>query len=200
VNFTRGALLAGGFRTHHQLIAMSADDQRNTLIVEMANHSNQTNYQAFSDSDLSGVGALMVFLLKAGIRTAAQLKPISADDQRNIMIVEINGSTNLGKSLQGPWPHKESSGSVEQDAAADRVDLVDTRKYPAGSHAAVIGNRPPNFLVKVRQSPSVVTGIGKTYVVPNGGEVCKRFNRGYLAGNSNLTYVRMHSVRLRASR
>ncbi|MGA7237259.1 MAG: matrixin family metalloprotease [Bryobacteraceae bacterium] len=101
MNFTRGALLAGGFRTHHQLIAMSADDQRNTLIVEMANHSNQTNYQAFSDSDLSGVGALMVFLLKAGIRTAAQLKPISADDQRNIMIVEINGSTNLGKSLQG---------------------------------------------------------------------------------------------------
>lgn len=70
----------------------------------------------------------------------------------------------------------------------------------AGSHAAVIGNRPPIFLAKVRQSASVVTGIGKTYVVPNGGEVCKRFNRGYLAGNSNLTYVRMHSVRLRASR
>jgi hypothetical protein len=80
---------------------MSADDQRNTLIFEMAKHSNQTNYQSFSDTDLAGVGALMVFLLKTGIRTAAQLKTISADDQRNIMIVEIDGSTHLGQQLQG---------------------------------------------------------------------------------------------------
>jgi hypothetical protein len=101
VNLIRGALLAGGFRTHHQLIAMSANDQRNTLIVEMANHSNQTNYQSFSDVDLAGAGLLMVFLLQAGIRTAAQLKTISADDQRNIMIVEIDGSTHLGGTLKG---------------------------------------------------------------------------------------------------
>jgi hypothetical protein len=101
MNLIRGALLAGGFRTHHQLVAMSADDQRNTLIVEMANHSNQTNYQSFSNDDLAGVGALMVFLLKAGIRTPAQLRTISANDQRNIMIVEIDGSTQLGGTLQG---------------------------------------------------------------------------------------------------
>jgi hypothetical protein len=101
MNLTRGALLAGGFRTHHQLVAMSADDQRNTLIVEMANHSNQANYQSFSDEDLAGVGVLMVFLLKTGIRTAAQLKKISADDQRNIMIVEIDALVHLGKTLQG---------------------------------------------------------------------------------------------------
>src|SRR5271166_6556346 len=97
----RGALLAGGFRTHHQLNAMSADDQRNTLIVEMTNHSNQANYQSFSDADLAAAGALMVFLLNAGIRTAAQLKTMSADDQRNTMIVEIDGSTHLGPQLQG---------------------------------------------------------------------------------------------------
>jgi Pretoxin HINT domain len=101
MNVIRGVLLAGGFRTHHQLIAMSADDQRNALIVEMANHSNQTNYQSFSNDDLAGVGALMVFLLKAGICTPAQLRTISADDQRNIMIVEIDGSTQLGGTLQG---------------------------------------------------------------------------------------------------
>ena len=80
-----------------------------------------------------------------------------------------------------------------QDAAADRVNLG---RLPRCRNR----QSTPHFLAKVRQSASVVTGIGKTYVVPNGGEVCKRFNRGYLAGNSNLTYVRMHSVRLRASR
>jgi hypothetical protein len=101
MNLIRGALLTGGFRTHHQLLAMSADDQRNTLIVEMTKHSNQSNYQAFSDRDLAGVGALMVFLLKGGIRTAPQLQTMSADDQRNTMIVEIDGSTHFGKSLQG---------------------------------------------------------------------------------------------------
>jgi hypothetical protein len=101
MNLIRGALLAGGFRTHHQLNAMSADDQRNTLIVEMAKHSNQTNFQSFSDGDLAGAGLIMVFLLKGGIRTAAQLQTISVNDQRNIMIVEINGSTQLGGTLQG---------------------------------------------------------------------------------------------------
>ena len=101
MNLIRGALLTGGFRTHHELLAMSADDQRNTLIVEMTKHSNQSNYQAFSDRDLAGVGALMVFLLKGGIRTAPELQTMSADDQRNTMIVEIDGSTHVGQSLQG---------------------------------------------------------------------------------------------------
>ena len=32
----RGILLAGQFRTQHELDTMSADDQRNTLIVELA--------------------------------------------------------------------------------------------------------------------------------------------------------------------
>lgn len=81
---------------------MSAEDQRNALIVEMVAHSNQPvgDYQGLNDFQLAGAGAVMVFLRGAGIRDDAQLKTISADDQRNIMIVEIDGQTHLGSRLQ----------------------------------------------------------------------------------------------------
>jgi len=82
-------------------VTLSAADQRNTLIVEMSKHSNQANFQSFSDADLAAAGVVMVFLLKGGIRTAAQLAAIGVDDQRNIMIVEIDGLTKRGKALQG---------------------------------------------------------------------------------------------------
>lgn len=99
----RGVLLAGGFRSHHALNGMSPDDQRNTLIVEMTKHSNQSggSYQALSDDDLAGAGAVMVFLLKGRSRTAAELKTMSSDDHRNTMIVGINALTNIGGDLQG---------------------------------------------------------------------------------------------------
>ena len=47
----RGVLLGGKFRTHQQLNSMSRDDQRNTLIVEMVGHSNQSvaSYQALDN-------------------------------------------------------------------------------------------------------------------------------------------------------
>ena len=103
ISFIRGVLLAGKFRTQQQLNKMSADDQRNTLIVEMAAHSNQSvrNYQSLNDATLAGVGAVMVFLREARIRDDAALKKMSADDQRNTMIVEMNAQTQLGSRLQG---------------------------------------------------------------------------------------------------
>jgi hypothetical protein len=100
-SFVRGVLLAGQFRTQHELDKMSSDDMRNTLIVEMTAHSNQANYQAFNDFDLAGMGAVMVFLREARLRTDAELKTMSADDQRNVAIVEIGSQTNLGSKLQG---------------------------------------------------------------------------------------------------
>lgn len=102
MNLIRGVLLAGGFRTHHSLNGMSPDDQRNTLIVEMVAHSNQLvgSYQSLNDADLAGAGAVMVFLLKGGSRTATELKTMSADDHRNTMIVGIDALTNIGHSLQ----------------------------------------------------------------------------------------------------
>jgi hypothetical protein len=97
--YVRGVLLAGRFRTQHQLNTMSHDDMRNTLIVVMTSLSNQTNYQAYSDANLAGVGAVMVFLREAGIRNDVDLKKMSADDQRNVAIVELKGQT--GRNLQG---------------------------------------------------------------------------------------------------
>ncbi|GAB3678766.1 serine hydrolase domain-containing protein [Angustibacter aerolatus] len=102
-SWLRGVLLAGRFRTQPELIAMSHDDHRNTLIVEMVNHSNQTtaSYQAMHDADLEGVGAVMVLLRHAGIRDDAALRQMSADDQRNTLIVELDAQTRLGRQLQG---------------------------------------------------------------------------------------------------
>lgn len=102
-SYLPGILVAGGFRSHGEVIAMSHDDQRNTLIVEMTKHSNQPVqvFQALSDAALEGVGAVMVFLRAARIRTDAELATISPDDQRNILIVEVDGHTHAGARLQG---------------------------------------------------------------------------------------------------
>jgi hypothetical protein len=99
--FIRGVLLAGKFRTQHELNKMSPEDQRNTLIVELTGRTNQSNFQSYNDYDLAGAGAVLVFLREAKIRTDQQLKSISADDQRNILIVEIGFQTGLGSKLQG---------------------------------------------------------------------------------------------------
>jgi hypothetical protein len=99
--FVRGVLLAGKFRTQHELNRMSEDDQRNTLIVELSGRSNQHNLQGFNSFDLAGIGAVLVFMRTARIRDDAQLKTMSFDDMRNTLIVEIDGQTHLGSRLQG---------------------------------------------------------------------------------------------------
>jgi hypothetical protein len=99
-DFVRGVLLAGKFRTQHELNTMSSEDQRNTLIVELSGRSNQHNFQSFNDFELAGMGAVLVFLREARIRNDAQLKTLSIDDMRNISIVEIDGQTHLGSRLQ----------------------------------------------------------------------------------------------------
>jgi len=103
MSLIRGVLLAGPFRTQHELGAMSAEDQRNTLIVELTNRTNQPvgHFQGMDDATLAGAGAVLVFLRTAKIRTDDQLKTISDDDQRNILIVEIGAQTGLGRTLQG---------------------------------------------------------------------------------------------------
>ena len=100
--FFRGILLAGGFRTQSELNSMSTEDHRNTLIVEMAGHSNQpiSSYQAMNDATLAGAGAVMVFLREANLRDDAALQTMNPDDQRNTLIVEMDGQTNFGSRLQ----------------------------------------------------------------------------------------------------
>jgi hypothetical protein len=103
MSLIRGALLAGNFRTQHELNGMSNEDQRNTLIVALSRHTNQSvgHFQGMDDATLAGTGAVLVFLRRAKIRTDEELKTISDDDQRNILIVEIGGQTHLGQELQG---------------------------------------------------------------------------------------------------
>jgi hypothetical protein len=101
-DYIRGVLLVGRFRSLHELKAMSSEDQRNTLIVEMTKHSNQTNFQAYGDDALGAMGAVMVMLRETGIRDDAALRSMSVEDQRNTLIVELNKQTGLGATkLQG---------------------------------------------------------------------------------------------------
>ena len=99
-SFLRGILLGGPFRTQAELNRMSAEDHRNTLIVEMTKHSNQTNYQSYDNARLEGAGAVMTLLRRARIRDDAGLKRMSAEDQRNTLIVELDKQTKKGRELQ----------------------------------------------------------------------------------------------------
>jgi hypothetical protein len=100
-NFLRGVLLAGNFRSQHDLNHMSDEDQRNTLIVELTNRSKPANFQSFDSPTLAGMGAVLVLMRSGGIRNDQDLKTMTADDQRNTFIVEVDGQTHLGKRLQG---------------------------------------------------------------------------------------------------
>jgi hypothetical protein len=82
---------------------MPPADQRNTLITELGQRTNKpkTFFQGMNDVDLAGVGAVLVFLRRGRIRTDAELKAMSPDDQRNTLIVEVGKQTGQGKELQG---------------------------------------------------------------------------------------------------
>jgi len=100
----RGALLIGGFRSNHDLLQMSAEDQRNTLIMELSSRtkSDVHFYQGLNDDDLGGVGTTFVYLRQTGARSDAGLKSMTADDMRNTLIVIANQQSHLsGPSLQG---------------------------------------------------------------------------------------------------
>ena len=101
-SYIPGVLLAGKFRTQDELNRMSSEDQRNTLIVELSGKTNQPvgHFQSLNDATLAGTGAVLVFLREAKIRTDAQLKTISDDDQRNLLIIEIGSQTGLDSQLQ----------------------------------------------------------------------------------------------------
>ena len=104
MSLIRGVLLAGKFRTQHELNGMSHDDQRKTLIVELKNYTNQSgaHFQSLGDATLAGTGAVLVFLRESKIRDDSALKTMSDDDQRNTLIVELRAQTNLPRRvLQG---------------------------------------------------------------------------------------------------
>jgi hypothetical protein len=99
----RGVLLVGKFRMQRELMSMSAEDRRNTLIVELAGRTRDPvgYYQSLNDRELAGAGALLVYLRGTGSRSDAELRTMSADDMRNTVIVEVGTQTGRGRELQG---------------------------------------------------------------------------------------------------
>ena len=135
----RGVLLLGGFRTQRELNAMSYEDMRNTLIVEMSKHSNQTVpfFQGQDDATLGGMGAAMVFLRHTGIRDDAALRQMSADDQRNTLIVEMDAQTGQGRAPAGvlhprPRAHRTRQRPRDPWPGARAGQLVDPRGAARG--------------------------------------------------------------------
>lgn len=102
----RGALLVYmrrlAARTDQQIKTMSAEDIRNTLIVELVGRTRDTvnYYQSLNDSALAGAVALLVYLRENRSRTDQQIKTMSADDMRNTVIVEVGSRTGRDNLLQ----------------------------------------------------------------------------------------------------
>jgi hypothetical protein len=101
-SFIRGVLLLGKFRSWRDLAGMSPEDQRNTLIVELAGRTSGSvpYYQSLRDGELAGIGAALVFLRESRLRGDQELRAMSADDIRNTLIVEIGLQTGMGRELQ----------------------------------------------------------------------------------------------------
>lgn len=122
-----GVLVWGGFRTFAEMSAMSTDDRRNTLIVELSKRTNQPvpHYQGMDDATLAGAGATLLFLRAIQARTDDQLRTISDDDQRNLMIIALNAQTGApGPDLQARTNTDLVLLGLTQDGSAIRGVLL----------------------------------------------------------------------------
>jgi hypothetical protein len=90
-SYIRAVLLAGKLRSPRELNAMTAEDQRNALIVELAGRTNQpvAHFQALDDAALAGAGALLVFLRETRIRGDRELKMMGEDELRGAVIAAL---------------------------------------------------------------------------------------------------------------
>eukprot|EP00090_Calanus_glacialis_P046780 TRINITY_DN934_c0_g1_i4.p1 TRINITY_DN934_c0_g1~~TRINITY_DN934_c0_g1_i4.p1 ORF type:complete len:3509 (+),score=786.17 TRINITY_DN934_c0_g1_i4:1199-10528(+) len=102
------ALLFGRWRTESQLLEMSVNDMRNTLIVELNRISSLSipELQALSSTgdlgSLVGFASISVYLLSRNIRTSADLSTMDYDDQRNTLISTlVNNGGYSTRELQG---------------------------------------------------------------------------------------------------
>lgn len=104
MSLVRGVLAAAGMRSQSELNSMSSEDHRNTLIVELAGHSNQAvpYFQSLDNSALAAAGAVAFTLRESRIRSDADLRQMSTEDHRNTLVVEANFQTQIPiPQLQG---------------------------------------------------------------------------------------------------
>jgi len=122
-------LLAGGWRTKTELSAMSVDDKRNTLIVELNQHSTDSIsvLQGKNNQALAEHGLINLWLSNNNIRTPQQLAEMSLGNQRNTVIVEIN------KRIGTPIPDLQAKNNgllldivenVQDTATSYTINLV----------------------------------------------------------------------------
>jgi len=85
-----GVLLAGRWRTEKELAAMSKEDHRNTLIVELTGHTSHSREELWGlgNEQLVELGAVAVFLLESAICTREQLQQLT-DSQRTRRVAEL---------------------------------------------------------------------------------------------------------------
>lgn len=86
------ALVAGQWRTAEDLLSMSHEDERNTLITELDLFTSESteSLQSRQDFDLVELASVTIFLREAHIRTEADLTELSADEQRNTLITQLH--------------------------------------------------------------------------------------------------------------
>ena len=86
------ALVAGHWRTSEDLLYMSHDDERNTLITELNLITSESVdwLQGRSDGELIEFAAVAIFLRGEGIRREDELAGMSTDDQRNTLITQLH--------------------------------------------------------------------------------------------------------------
>ncbi len=104
-----GVLLAGGFRSLEALVKMEPESKRNTLIVEMSKHSDQPvgHFQGCDNEALVAKAAVAVFLIKAGLADATQLKRQSDETQRKTLINANPGHTKRSVHDLGKMTNRE---------------------------------------------------------------------------------------------
>jgi hypothetical protein len=96
-------MLVGELRAPQQRLSdMSHVDKRNTLIAELAARTRDTvgYYQSLDDAELAGVGALLVYLRAIGNRTDQQIRMLSADDMRDIVMIDAAAHTSRSGDLR----------------------------------------------------------------------------------------------------
>lgn len=104
-----GVLLAGGFRNLDTLVKMEPEGKRNTLIVEMTGHTNQSreHFWRSNNEALVGKAAVALFLMKNGLATRAQLQQQSDDTQRRTLITANQKHTKKSADELGKMSNRQ---------------------------------------------------------------------------------------------
>ncbi|TLX78461.1 hypothetical protein E9993_01920 [Labilibacter sediminis] len=187
-NILAKSLVLNKWRSGVELYAMSYNDMRNTIIVEMSNRTSDpvSLLQNLSDYDLSYVSLMYRFLLDSGTKTGTELAAMSTEDFRNTIIVANSNNTSyLISELQGFDNAKNLriaySWWLPINCASNIASLTDCNSGNALFDLKDDQNRSIQVLrvVKADEAKYTYLGVYHGQIAPN------HFNL-YLAGSNDL--------------